>query len=52
MTQYHLVWYNKKEDLYSTGCNFKADSPEEAISQWRELHPNGVFFAIYLTGNN
>lgn len=36
MKTYHVVFKVKEEDFFSTGRNFEAKSPEQALELWRD----------------
>lgn len=53
MTNFHILYYENKEDFFSKGRDVIADSPENAISEWRKLMQeekitNAVFAACYV----
>jgi len=45
---YHVVWFEREEDHMSTGRNFEAKTPQEALNQWESEYPGTFFFAIYI----
>lgn len=49
MTKFHIVWYINPTDFFSTGRNYMALDAEQALKEWREANPTGVFKAMYTT---
>lgn len=46
MKTYHIVWFEKPTDIYSTGQNYNGDDEVQALSIWRLEYPSAIFHSM------
>jgi hypothetical protein len=51
MKEYHIVWFEKETDFFSTGKTFEAVNAYQALEDWEKEYPGRIFKAMYTTGH-
>lgn len=47
MNKYHILFKDYIDEFFSKGTDYLANTPEEALSKWREENPKAIFLACY-----
>lgn len=47
MNNYHIVYYDNKEDLYSKGITIQEENELKALIKFKKDFPNSLFAVLY-----